>query len=91
MELRLSTEGRMTIPMTKLPGVPDRYDLIVGMAYFRGTGPAGKTCGDCAHRRKWPGHGDCAVYRKLLGRNGRTLTKVWQACRYFEELPKNDD
>ena len=71
--------------MTKLPGVPDRDDVIVGMAHYAGSGPLGKTCGDCANRTPWPEHGDCAVYRRLAGRIGRTLTKRWAACRYFEE------
>jgi hypothetical protein len=76
--------------MTKLPGVRDRDEIVVGMAYFPGTGPQDKTCGDCAHRNRWPGHGDCAMYRKMAGRNGRTLTKIWKACRYFEELQNAD-
>jgi len=76
--------------MTKLPGVPDRDDVVVGMAHYLGSGPIGKTCGDCAHRNLWPDPGDCAMYRKLMGRRGRTLTKRWAACRYFQEL-QNDD
>lgn len=36
--------------MTKLPGIPDSTQAIDGMAYFAGTGPEDKTCGDCAHR-----------------------------------------
>jgi len=36
--------------MTRVPGVPDSSDVVPGMAHFAGTGPAGKTCGDCAHR-----------------------------------------
>lgn len=36
--------------MTKLVGVPDSDDVIPGMAYFQGSGPDGKTCGNCAHR-----------------------------------------
>ena len=38
---------------TKLPGAPDRSDAVPGMAYFAGTGPAGKTCGHCCHRGMW--------------------------------------
>jgi hypothetical protein len=40
----------MSLPMVKLPGVPDRRDINPGMAYFPDTGPQGKTCGQCAHR-----------------------------------------
>lgn len=35
--------------MTKLPGVPDKDSVIPGMAFFPGTGPEDKTCGDCQH------------------------------------------
>jgi len=37
-------------PMTKLEGVPTRDQAIAGMAHFAGTGPFGKTCGDCKFR-----------------------------------------
>jgi hypothetical protein len=36
--------------MTKLDGVPSKDDAIDGMAFFAGTGPYGKTCGDCKFR-----------------------------------------
>lgn len=36
--------------MTKLEGVPDTDDAKAGMAFFAGTGPYGKTCGDCKYR-----------------------------------------
>ena len=36
--------------MTKLPGVPSSDQVKEGMAFFEGTGPDGKTCGDCKHR-----------------------------------------
>lgn len=37
-------------PMTKVEGVPSKDEALAGMAYFAGTGPAGKTCGLCKHR-----------------------------------------
>jgi hypothetical protein len=40
----------MSMPMVKVPGVPESETAIAGMAYFSGTGPEGKTCGDCLHR-----------------------------------------
>lgn len=40
----------MLDPMTRLEGVPSKDEAIPGMAYFAGTGPFGKTCGDCRHR-----------------------------------------
>jgi len=36
--------------MTKIEGYPEADDCKPGMAFFAGTGPAGKTCGDCKHR-----------------------------------------
>ncbi len=36
--------------MTKIEGVADTDDAKPGMAFFTGTGPYGKTCGDCRHR-----------------------------------------
>ncbi len=36
--------------MTKIAGVPDSDDVKPGMAFFAGTGPHGKHCGDCKFR-----------------------------------------
>lgn len=36
--------------LTTIPGLPDPAAVIDGMAFFAGTGPDGKTCGDCKHR-----------------------------------------
>lgn len=36
--------------MTRIEGVADTDEAIPGMAFFAGTGPYGKTCGDCKHR-----------------------------------------
>lgn len=36
--------------MTKIEGVPDTDDAKPGMAFFAGTGPQGKRCGDCKFR-----------------------------------------
>lgn len=36
--------------LTTIEGIPDRSAAIPGMAHFAGTGPPGKTCGDCVHR-----------------------------------------
>jgi hypothetical protein len=36
--------------MTRIEGVADTDEALPGMAFFAGTGPAGKTCGDCKHR-----------------------------------------
>ena len=36
--------------LTEIPGVPSKAAAIRGMAHFAGSGPSGKTCGDCLHR-----------------------------------------
>jgi hypothetical protein len=36
--------------MTKIEGVADSDDVKPGMAFFAGTGPCEKTCGDCKYR-----------------------------------------
>lgn len=36
--------------MTKIEGVPDSDQALPGMAFFAGSGPDGKTCGDCKYR-----------------------------------------
>lgn len=40
----------MGLPLTKIEGCPDNSQIRPGMAAFYGTGPFGKTCGDCSHR-----------------------------------------
>ena len=87
--------------MTKLAGVPDRDDARPGMAYFAGTGPQGKTCGDCAHHgyerevlsprhdggtvRQRKFHGGCHRYKQLAGHDGPVVKKAYAACREFQE------
>jgi hypothetical protein len=36
--------------LTRIVGVPDSSTVVRGMAHFAGTGPDGKTCGDCYFR-----------------------------------------
>ena len=90
--------------MTRIDGVPDIDDINPGMAYLPGTGPDGKTCGDCQYRgyyreskhEKWSvalqmnirrryKTGSCEMFRKLSGRHGDTVKKIWPACKYFEQ------
>lgn len=40
----------MRLPIVKIEGVPDTEAIRPGMAFFCGTGPSGKRCGDCANR-----------------------------------------
>jgi hypothetical protein len=70
----------MTLPMTQIDGVPDNSSRKAGMAHFAGTGPAGKTCGDCGHMAGRY----CAMYQKLTTKIGNTIRKTYPSCKYFE-------
>jgi hypothetical protein len=80
--------------LTRIEGVPDRDDAIEGMAHFAGSGPVGKTCGDCKHhgglvrskRRIWD---RCAMFKQLTGEHGPEVSKYNKSCRYFE--PRQHD
>jgi hypothetical protein len=79
--------------LTKVPGYPDRRQILAGMAYFPGTGPAGKTCGDCQHRgyrRKTERSTGtfyncyaCSQFKRLTGNHGPTVKAWWPSCKYF--------
>jgi hypothetical protein len=73
-----------------------------GQAHWAGTGPAGKTCGDCAHlgyqrqRRNASGDlvksehtGGCARFFQLTGDHGPAVPATAGACRHFE--PKGQE
>jgi len=78
--------------MTSLPGVRSRADAVAGMAFFAGTGPVGKTCGDCAFRGYWrkAASGNnycvqkCEKARKMAGRHMADVSARNSACKYFE-------
>ena len=77
------------LPMTKIRGVPDRANLKPGMAHYDGSGPPGKTCGDCQHRGYMTEAGrryGCAVFYKLTGKSGPAVGRYWRACKYFLEI-----
>ncbi len=54
-----------------------------GMAFWTGTGPEGKTCGDCGYFHG-TSKGRCRKYRELAGRNGLRFRRSSAACKYFE-------
>ena len=83
--------------MTTLPGIPSKDDYRPGMAYFMGTGPVGKTCGNCANRgyyRKAETSdrtykvSKCAVFKKMTGNHGADIRANYPACKYFEPASK---
>jgi hypothetical protein len=79
--------------MTKSETSPDREVAISGMAHYAGSGPPGKTCGDCLHRgyyrigkngksRRVTG---CMMYRKLAGRHGPPINRHNHSCKHFQQ------
>jgi hypothetical protein len=81
------------IPLTKVEGVPHRADVIPGMAYFAGTGPADTTCKTCAfrgyHRKSrfgnWYHTNGCEKFRVLSGgKHGARLRPGTSSCKYYE-------
>jgi hypothetical protein len=68
-----------------------------GQAHFAGTGPTGKTCGECkfkGYRRrivkksgefsKAVTSAGCAKFFELTRTHGPAISKFQQACKYFE-------
>ena len=72
-----------------------------GQAHWAGTGPAGKTCGDCVHLGYLRQHrnasgdlvksertGGCQRYFQLTGKHGAVIPPSACACRHFQ--PQNE-
>jgi hypothetical protein len=58
-----------------------------GMAHFAGTGPKGRTCGECKFFmfRTATFYG-CDKYTKLMrGKTGKAIRGSLPACKYFEQ------
>lgn len=60
---------------------------VAGMAHFAGTGPSGKTCGDCkflTYINIKGAHARCAMFQKLMGKYGPVdIPSYTLACRHF--------
>lgn len=94
-------EALVVVHLTKIPGVPQRVDAVRGMAYFRGTGPAGKVCGECAFYfylkqvQRANGqlvtvrHRGCRLFKTMTGRHGPRVDRSMPSCKYFEALGAN--
>lgn len=66
-----------------------------GMAHWAGTGPEGKTCGDCHfYVLLQSGFGRtprCEKYHQLMGRWGsKRLDSATLSCRHFEQKAETD-
>jgi hypothetical protein len=81
--------------LTRIKGVPDSSEAKPGMAFFEGTGPQDKRCGDCHHRGYYRETANgkhrkvlaCQMFKKLSGRHGPPIDRNWHACKYFEQKP----
>lgn len=65
-----------------------------GCAFWSGTGPAGKTCGQCAHHQHvtW-GTGTtfrCGKYTAMMGgwQGSKRIPPDLRSCKYFEPKPE---
>ena len=60
-----------------------------GMAHWAGSGPIGKTCGQCVYlvdvNRSTPRR--CAKYQQMMRRWGGVIARSTAACKYFEAKP----
>lgn len=70
--------------MVKIEGVPGSEQAVPGMAYFAGTGPFARTCGECIHRgysrQSTTGRWDEAT-QQMMHRSYRV-----QGCAEFKRL-----
>ena len=83
--------AHLTQPNPELAGLISATPF--GMAHWSGTGPAGATCGKCAHygysyttesgkdSRKLSA---CEKYWRMTSRHGGSLAAQQPACKYFE-------
>jgi len=77
--------------LTRIAGVPDREQLVRGMAHFAGTGPPGTICRDCVwwgfydKGRKLRRAAPCEQHRKMmeLRKPGPPVPASTASCRYF--------
>jgi hypothetical protein len=57
---------------------------VPGMAYFAGTGPAGKQCKQCIYFQQIGAKRNrCVKYQELTGLVGSRIDEHLLACRYF--------
>ena len=81
------------LPLTKIEGVPERTEVVRGMAHFSGTGPVGEICKTCGfygyYRQARSGKSyyvpACLMFKKLTGRYGPRINKDTAACKYYEK------
>ncbi len=74
----------MTLPMVKIDGIPDTDSIRPGMAFFCGTGPAGKTCGGCKHRG-YRRESQNSVWNEKLQQDIHRSYRV-QKCEMFKKM-----
>ncbi len=64
-----------------------KRDAVPGMAHFRGSGPVGKTCADCAEFRDRVGakqpDGTCDAFYRSARKRGAVINPSNAACQKF--------
>jgi hypothetical protein len=89
MKMRRTTIDHLTEPNPELAALV--RNTSAGMAHWAGTGPAGKTCGECdffVHVEIDLGTSTrCDKYRQMMnGKRGtERIPENTQACKYFEQ------
>lgn len=69
---------------------PGNVNSSAGYAYFPGTGPSLKTCGDCAYAAKVGKHTSCRKWSDLKRSNraGPPISQNSDACKYFQQVER---
>ena len=73
------------IQMTKIPGVPEKKTAKPGMAFYEGSGPLKKTCGDCDLMKSVERTLRCSQFTKMAGKDGPPIRTYYDACKYFKQ------
>jgi hypothetical protein len=76
-----------------IDGVPDRSEIVPGMAHFRNTGPIGTVCRQCVY---WDEKGGrmldkkpCTRFCQLCGYVGPLVNGGTPSCKYFERTNRS--
>lgn len=66
---------------------PNHTNSSAGYAFFPGTGPSLRTCGECAFAAKIGSHTHCRKWSDLKRSNkhGPAISQHSDACKYFSQ------
>ena len=60
-----------------------QIQTMPGMAHFSGTGPDGKTCGQCMFLETLGRKSRCLKYKQMTGKQGAAIHPDCLSCRHF--------